>query len=114
MAAIAACVGGSKARLYSYFQSKEQLLRTVLDRDVNEEAGRLMQELPSERDLRSRLVRLGIAYLTGHPRQRARARRGVAIIEDRSPVSRRSEADRRGRAPSAGFLSATFGGALLE
>ena len=74
MAAIAARVGGSKATLYSYFQSKEQLLRTVLDRDVNEEADRLMQALLSERDLRSGLVRLGIAYLTGHPSRTANIR----------------------------------------
>lgn len=67
MSAIAARVGGSKATLYGYFASKEDLLRAVLDQDVSEETDRLMQEFTSEKDLRSGLVRLGIAYLTGHP-----------------------------------------------
>ena len=67
MSAIAARVGGSKATLYGYFPSKEDLLRAVLDQDVSEETDRLMQEFTSEKDLRSGLIRLGIAYLTGHP-----------------------------------------------
>ena len=63
MSAIAARVGGSKATLYGYFASKEDLLRAVLDHDVNEEADRLMHEFLAEKDLRSGLIRLGIAYL---------------------------------------------------
>lgn len=74
MSAIAARVGGSKATLYGYFSSKEELLRAVLDQDVNEEADRLMGELLAERDLRSGLIRLGIAYLTGQPRRTASIR----------------------------------------
>src|SRR6185503_2012421 len=74
MSAIAARVGGSKATLYGYFASKEDLLRAVLDHDVNEEAERLMQELLAEKDLRSSLVRLGIAYLTGQPARTASIR----------------------------------------
>ena len=66
MSAIAANVGGSKATLYGYFQSKEDLLRAVLDRDVNEEADQLLQEFLSEKDLRSGLIRLGISYLSRH------------------------------------------------
>lgn len=69
MSAIAARVGGSKATLYGYFSSKEELLRAVLDHDVNEEAERLLGELLSEKDLRSGLIRLGIAYLNGHPKR---------------------------------------------
>jgi AcrR family transcriptional regulator len=74
MSAIAARVGGSKATLYSYFASKEGLLQAILDRDVNEEADRLMHELLSERDLRSGLIRLGIAYLTGNSARAANIR----------------------------------------
>jgi AcrR family transcriptional regulator len=74
MSAIAARVGGSKATLYGYFASKADLLRAVLDHDVNEEADRLMQELLAEKDLRSSLVRLGIAYLTGQPARTASIR----------------------------------------
>lgn len=66
MSTIAARLGGSKATLYGYFRSKEEVLRAVLDHDVNEEADRLIHELLSETDLRSGLVRLGITYLTRH------------------------------------------------
>lgn len=66
MSAIAARVGGSKATLYGYFPSKEDLLRAVLDHDVNEEADRLMEEFLAEKDLRSGLIRLGISYLSRH------------------------------------------------
>jgi AcrR family transcriptional regulator len=71
MSTIAARVGGSKTTIYCYFGSKEDLLRAVLVNDVNEEADRLMQELLAEKDLRSRLIRLGIAYLSGHPARTA-------------------------------------------
>lgn len=74
MSAIAARVGGSKATLYGYFASKEDLLRAVLDRDVNEKADRLMQEFLSEKDLRSGLIRLGIAFLTSQPSRTATIR----------------------------------------
>lgn len=66
MSAIAARIGGSKATLYGYFSSKEDLLRAVLDHDVNEEADRLMHEFLSKRDLRSGLIQLGISYLSRH------------------------------------------------
>ena len=66
MSAIAARVGGSKATLYGYFASKEELLRAVLDHDVNEEADRLLHEFLVEKDLRSGLIRLGISYLSQH------------------------------------------------
>ena len=66
MSTIAARLGGSKATLYGYFKSKEALLRAVLDREVSEEADRLIHEFLSEKDLRSGLVRLGISYLSGH------------------------------------------------
>jgi len=74
MSAIAERLGGSKATLYNYFESKEDLLRAVLDHDVNREADRLMHELLSEQDLRSGLIRLGISYLTGHPARTANIR----------------------------------------
>ena len=66
MSAISARVGGSKATLYGYFASKEELLRAVLDHDVNEEADRLLNEFIAEKDLRGGLIRLGISYLSRH------------------------------------------------
>ena len=74
MSAIAARVGGSKATLYGYFASKEELLRAVLDQAVNEEADRLMHEFLLERDLRSGLIRLGISYLSHHHERAAHIR----------------------------------------
>jgi AcrR family transcriptional regulator len=74
MSAIAAQVGGSKATLYGYFSSKEDLLRAVLEQDVDQEAERLMHEFLAEKDLRSGLIRLGIAYLGGHAARTASMR----------------------------------------
>ena len=74
MSAIAARVGGSKATLYRYFTSKEELLRAVLDHIVNEETDRLIHDFLAEKDLRSGLVRLGIAYLSGQPTRTASIR----------------------------------------
>lgn len=64
MSMIAERLGGSKATLYGYFKSKEQLLAAVLLYDVTDEADRLMNELLSSKDLRDGLVKLGIAYMT--------------------------------------------------
>src|SRR4029453_11264252 len=66
MSAISARLGGSKATLYGYFGSKEDLLRAVLDHEVNEEADRLLHEFLAEKDLRGGLIRLGISYLSRH------------------------------------------------
>lgn len=57
-------LGGSKATLYGYFRSKEELLHAVLDYDVTEQADRLTQEFLGAKDLRDGLIKLGIAYMT--------------------------------------------------
>jgi AcrR family transcriptional regulator len=64
MSMISEKVGGSKATLYGYFSSKEELLQAVLSYDVTQEAERLMNELLSGKDLRDGLIRLGIEYMT--------------------------------------------------
>lgn len=64
MSMIADRLGGSKATLYGYFKSKEELLSAVLLYDVTDEADRLMNEFLSSEDLRDGLVRLGVAYMT--------------------------------------------------
>ncbi len=64
MTAISDRVGGSKATLYGYFPSKEELLRAVLEHDVTAETIRLMQEFPANENLRNGLTRFGIKYLT--------------------------------------------------
>jgi AcrR family transcriptional regulator len=64
MSMIAEKLGGSKATLYGYFQSKEQLLAESLLYDVTDEADRLMNEFLSSEDLRDGLIKLGVAYMT--------------------------------------------------
>lgn len=63
MSMISDRLGGSKATLYGYFRSKEDLLHAVLDYDVTEQAERLMHEFLSAKDLRQGLINLGIAYM---------------------------------------------------
>jgi AcrR family transcriptional regulator len=63
MSMIAERLGGSKATLYGYFQSKEQLLAEALLYDVTDEADRLMNEFLSSDDLRDGLIKLGMAYM---------------------------------------------------
>ena len=64
MSMISERVGGSKATLYGYFRSKEQILQEVLVYDVTEEAERLMNELLANKTLRQGLIQLGVAYMT--------------------------------------------------
>ena len=65
MSAISDRVGGSKATLYGYFESKEDLLRGVLEYDVANEALLVLHEFPAGTDLHKGLVNLGIQFLTG-------------------------------------------------
>ena len=63
MSMISERVGGSKATLYGYFHSKEEILSAVLVYDVTEEADRLMNEILAAKNLRSALIQLGTAYM---------------------------------------------------
>jgi len=63
MSAISERVGGSKATLYGYFESKEELLRAVLADSVAESAERLLHEFAEEDDLRVTFIRIGEHYL---------------------------------------------------
>lgn len=64
MSAIAARLGGSKATLYSYFKSKEELFSAVMVEAVGEQADQMMELLrkPSA-DSRQTLISFGAAYL---------------------------------------------------
>lgn len=63
MSQISERLGGSKATLYGYFPSKQELLFAVLNYDVTTEADRLMGEFLSSEDLREGLINMGIAYM---------------------------------------------------
>jgi AcrR family transcriptional regulator len=62
MAALSERLGGSKATLYGYFPSKEDLLRAVIKCEVASEFDRILHEFHEGADLRAGLIELGIAY----------------------------------------------------
>jgi AcrR family transcriptional regulator len=62
MAALSERLGGSKATLYGYFSSKEDLLRAVIQCEVASEFDRILQDLHGSSDLRACLIELGTAY----------------------------------------------------
>jgi len=63
MSLISQRIGGSKATLYGYFRSKEELMEAVLVYDVTEHADRMMDEFLGSKSLRQGLISLGISYL---------------------------------------------------
>jgi AcrR family transcriptional regulator len=64
MSMISDRLGGSKATLYGYFKSKDELFQAVIDYDIPEQSDRLMQEFFSGKDLKESFTKLGIAFLT--------------------------------------------------
>jgi len=62
MAALSEKLGGSKATLYGYFPSKEDLLRAVIQCEIASEFDRVLHEFHEEVDLRDGLIQLGVAY----------------------------------------------------
>jgi AcrR family transcriptional regulator len=62
MAALSERLGGSKATLYGYFPSKEDLLRAVIKCEVATEFDRIANAFNETTDLRDWLIKLGVAY----------------------------------------------------
>lgn len=75
MSMISERLGGSKATLYGYFRSKEELLAAVLDYDVTTQADELMRLFLSAPSLREGLIRLGAGYM-----ERRLAPRPIALV----------------------------------
>ena len=63
MSLISQRVGGSKATLYGYFKSKEELLIAVLDYDVGTQAEEMLNRFLTATNLRDGLIFLGNAYM---------------------------------------------------
>lgn len=82
MAEIASRVGGSKATLYNYFNSKEELFAVVM-MDAMEDRGEELMTLldPSQDDTRKVLERFGTAYLAFVTAPDALAMSRTAIAE---------------------------------
>jgi AcrR family transcriptional regulator len=56
-------VGGSKATLYGYFQSKEQLFAAALEEMIGEQAEVIFAAVASEEELEVRLITFAHSYL---------------------------------------------------
>jgi AcrR family transcriptional regulator len=81
MARISACAGGSKATLYSYFSSKEELFAAAMVEAMGEQGQAMIDLLdPSEPDVPKVLYRFGEAYLdfVTDPEHMACARTAIA------------------------------------
>jgi AcrR family transcriptional regulator len=83
MSEIAARLGGSKATLYSYFPSKEELFHAVVQHMVGAQVEPAFTELPSlaDQEPRALLVRLGERVLTAVLMPEAIAARRMVIAE---------------------------------
>jgi AcrR family transcriptional regulator len=64
MSMISDRLGGSKATLYGYFQSKDDLFKAVVEFDIPAQSEKLMAEFFSGKDLKESFTKLGIAFLT--------------------------------------------------
>ncbi|HTU10786.1 MAG TPA: TetR/AcrR family transcriptional regulator [Allosphingosinicella sp.] len=64
MSLISQKVGGSKATLYGYFKSKEELLMACLYADINEQSDQLMDTMLRAPNFREGLIQLGTAYIS--------------------------------------------------
>src|SRR4029453_749112 len=62
MAALSERLGGSKATLYGYFPSKQDLLRAVIQCEIASEFDRVLHEFHEGSDLRAGSIELGMAY----------------------------------------------------
>ena len=63
MADVAVRVGGSKATLYNYFSSKEQLFAAVMLKGAKAQAGPIFEKFRADPDLEPALQRFGREYL---------------------------------------------------
>ncbi len=82
MAEISARVGGSKATLYSYFKSKEELFAIAMLDAMEERGQELVDILDSyEDDLREILLRFGAAFLSLVTTPEALAITRIAVAE---------------------------------
>lgn len=85
MAAISAKVGGSKATLYSYFKSKDELFAAVMFEAMEEQGQQVLDLLdPFDLDVRGVLERFGVAYLGMLLGAEALANTRIAIAEAKS------------------------------
>nr|WP_321242641.1 TetR/AcrR family transcriptional regulator [uncultured Tolumonas sp.] len=89
MSEIASRVGGSKATLYNYFSSKEEIFAAVMESSATEQIAGAFKLLEEENDIRSTLLNFGLHYLRSILAPDIMAIRKMAINEaDRSDIGR--------------------------
>ncbi len=90
MTEIAARVGGSKATLYRYFSTKEDLFLAVMLDDVLDHAQAVFESLTPDGDLRRTLARFGARFLALTLSPEALSLRRMSIAEgSRSGIGQR-------------------------
>jgi AcrR family transcriptional regulator len=90
MSAVATRVGGSKATLYRYFPSKEELFLAVMLGDVLDHAREVFDDLAPSGDLRRTLERFGARFLKLTLSSEALSARRMSIAEGaRSGIGQR-------------------------
>jgi AcrR family transcriptional regulator len=89
MSEIASRVGGSKATLYNYFSSKEEIFAAVMESSATESIAGAFQLLEEENDILSTIQNFGLHYLSSILAPDIMAIRKMALNEaDRSNIGR--------------------------
>ncbi|MDC0610778.1 TetR/AcrR family transcriptional regulator [Vibrio sp.] len=118
MSYIAKKVGGSKATLYNYFSSKEEIFSAVMESSVTHDVADAFQKLSTSKELQVALFDFGYHYLESVLSPGLGAIRKMAISESgRSDVSRYfyENGPGKGRAYAAQYLKKQMeAGELIE
>lgn len=89
MSEIANRVGGSKATLYNYFSSKEEIFAAVMESSAAEKIAHAFHLLEDKNDIRTTLINFGMHYLNSILAHDIMAIRNMAINEaHRSDIGR--------------------------
>ncbi len=89
MSEIASRVGGSKATLYNYFSSKEEIFAAVMESSAAEKIANAFKILEDSNDIRTTLTAFGMHYLHSILVPEIMAIRRMALNEaDRSDIGR--------------------------
>ena len=113
MNAIAAAVGGSKTTLWSYFPSKEELFKAVIDDLASQYSDALQMDMPADGDMVTELRRFALALTRTLSNEHIIALQRLVIGEaERFPELSQAFFE---RAPKQGrTVLTTFFGAAME
>lgn len=86
MSEISERVGGSKATLYGYFQSKEQLFAAALEQVIGDSAEKTFSELAAPAEFEDRLLKFAESYLAVRLSQNSIAIERALIAEGNARI----------------------------